>query len=210
MSTRLRLMPHAVGCSLLILFLAATSAPADTIPRTYGFKAGHWIPGEELFRDVLGSGLLIGGSYSLSLRPDRWIDFELLYWKGEGDFSPAQNEIRSSSVTLVPLALSLRADLQAIRGVQPFALGGIDLNIVKEEVEIVQTDIDQGGTNSLSNAFLGLHFGAGAQYEISPKALLYLEARLSISSADMAGVGGVVGNGTSLGGVGILAGVRTR
>jgi opacity protein-like surface antigen len=211
----------ALGLSLSVFALGATAAPvalADETPRTYGFKAGYWIPGEKLFRDVLGSGPSLGAAYSLPLRSNRWIDFEVLYWRASGDLAPRADTdgtltTASSDLTLVPLALSLRADALPMRGIQPFILGGIDLNVVKEEVDFRRTGTAvraEGGVNSISNAFFGVHVGGGAQYEISPRTSLHLEARLSIVNADTKGVGGVVGNGVSLGGFGIFAGVRIK
>jgi hypothetical protein len=211
---------YAVPFCWILLLSVATTALADETPRTYGAKVGYFIPTESLFRDVLGSGVSVGGAYSLPLRPDRWIDFEVFYWRGKGDFPPMMDETiqdaftyRSTDVILVPFALSLRADLAPIRSLQPFVLGGIDLNIVKEEVDFVQTEPgepDKRGTNSISNAFLGLHFAAGAGYQIKPKAFLYLELRLSVSNADTKSVGGLIGNGVSLGGAGVFAGLRIR
>jgi opacity protein-like surface antigen len=189
---------------------------AEEIPHAYGFKAGYWIPGEELLRDVLGGGASFGVAYSLPLRPNRWLDFEALYWGGKGDMEPRYDDLgvtnRTSKVRLIPLALSLRANGGAVGGVQPFILGGVDLNIVTEEVDIVQTPEGPGtsGTNSLSNAFLGLHAGGGAQYEVTPKATAYIEVRVSVCNADTEDVNGVIGNGVSLGGLGIFAGVRIR
>jgi opacity protein-like surface antigen len=217
MKKRSRGLAHAVCLCCLIALVAGAAAAADETPRTYGFKAGYWIPGEELFREVLGSGISLGAAYSLPLRPNRWLDFEVLYWSGEGDFEPQIDELggktfRTSRVLLLPLALSLRAEAEPLRGIQPFVLGGIDLNIVKEEVDIVQTQDgpDTGGTNSLSNAFLGVHLGAGAQYKVSPRVITYLEARMSISNADTEDVDGIIGNSVSLGGLGIFAGVRIK
>jgi opacity protein-like surface antigen len=221
MKVRLGGLSLALGFCLGVSALAATAAPvalADESPRTYGFKAGYWIPGEKLFRDVLGSGPVIGAVYSLPLRSNRWIDFEVLYWRGSGDLAPRVDTdgtvtTASSDVKLVPLALSLRADALPMRGIQPFILGGIDLNVVKEEVDFKRTGTvatAEGGVNSISNAFFGVHVGGGAQYEISPSTTVHLEARLSIVNADTRGVGGVVGSGVSLGGIGILAGVRIK
>ena len=188
MNERSRAIAHAALVAFLFAACAATASAADELPRTYGFKAGYWIPSEGLLRDVLGSGISIGAAYSVPLRPNRWLDFELLYWSGEGDLDPLSDDLggmtfRTSRITLVPLALSLRAVSTSVRGVRPFVLGGVDLNIVKEEVDIVQTPEGPGtrGTNSLSNAFLGLHFGGGAQYEVNAKATAYIEARISIS-----------------------------
>ena len=215
-----RRLLHAVAFSWLILSLQAAGAGAEELKRTYGFRAGYWIPGEQLLRDVLGSGVAVGASVSLPLRPDRWLDFEVMYWKGTGDFPPLEDETllnaityRTSEVTLAPLALSLRADAARIGWMQPFVLGGIDLNVVKEEVHFRQThpeEPEQRGTNSLSNAFLGFHVGGGAQFDAGPRAVIHLEFRLSIVNADTTPVGGVVGNGVSLGGTGIFAGVRIK
>ncbi len=224
MKIRLRGPALALGCGMAVLMLAAAAAPAaaaepaDEPPRTYGFKAGYWIPGEKLFRDVLGSGVSLGAAYSLPLRPNRWIDFEVMYWRGSGDLadridSDGTLTTATSEVTLAPLALSLRADALPMRGIQPFILGGIDLNIVKENVDFTRSEAGlpvEGGVNSISNAFFGVHVGGGAQYEISTRATLHLEARLSIVNADTGGVGGLVGNGVSLGGVGIFAGIRIK
>ena len=206
------------GFGCLIAAFVATAALAGETPPTYGVKGGYWFPGERLFREVLGSGPSAGAVYSLPLRPDRWIDFEILYWRGSGDLDPrvdpdGATTTASSDVTLVPLALSLRADSSPIRGIQPFIFGGIDLNVVKEEVAFVLREPGQsptGGTNSISNAFLGLHVGGGAQYEVGRRTVIHLEARLSIVNADTEGVGGVLGRGVSLGGTGIFAGLRIR
>lgn len=223
MKTRLRGPALALGCGVAVLILAAaapaeSAAPADEQPRTYGFKAGYWIPGEKLFRDVLGPGVSIGAAYSLPLKPNRWIDFEVMYWRGSGELADRIDPdgtltTATSEVTLAPLALSLRADALPMRGIQPFILGGIDLNIVKEDVDFTRSEAGlpvEGGVNSLSNAFFGVHVGGGAQYEISARATMHLEARLSIVNADTRGVGGLVGNGVSLGGVGIFAGIRIK
>lgn len=219
MNWRPRGISRAIALCCLILLPGATSVAADETPRTFAVKAGYWIPGEQVLRDVLGSGLSVGAAYSLPLRPGRWIDFEVLYWSGSGDLPtlidetiPGGMTFRTSEVKLVPLALSLRAEATHIRGVQPFVLGGIDLTVVKEEVDIEQTPAgpNTSGTNSLSNAFLGVHFGGGAQYEVSPKAIVYLEIRFSIVNADTPDVNGLIGNGVSLGGLGIFAGVRIR
>lgn len=217
MHKRSRGFAHAVilVCSILIFF--GTASAADETPRTYGFKAGYWIPGEGIIRDVIGGGVSIGAAYSLPLRSNRWLDFEALYWRGEGDLDPLEDDLggvtyRTSRITLVPLALSLRAEAPPLRRITPFVLGGVDLNIVKEEVDIVQTPEgpDTRGTNSLSNAFLGLHFGGGAQLEVNDKATAYVEARISISNADTEDVSGLIGNGISLGGLGIFGGVRIK
>lgn len=205
-------------CCLVLQTAAARAAPGET-PRTFGFKAGYWIPGEEILRDVLGSGPSVGASYSLPIRSDRWVDFEVLYWSGSGDLPvlidetiPNGKTFRSSKTKLVPLALSIRAEAAPVRGARPFVLGGLDLTVVKEEVNIRQTPpgSDSGGTNKLSNAFLGFHFGGGAQYEINAKVTAYLEMRFSIVNADSPDVNGLIGNGVSLGGLGIYGGLRIR
>jgi opacity protein-like surface antigen len=218
MNIRLRGLALAVGTGLAVLVLAAPASSADETLRTYGFKAGYWIPGEKLFRDVLGSGFSLGAAYSLPLKSNKWIDFEVLYWRKSGDLEPRVDPDgavtnASSDVRLVPLALSLRAEALPIRGIQPFILGGIDLNVVKEEVDFRRVEgglLVESGINSISNAFFGVHVGGGAQYTINPRAVLHLEARVSIVNADTRGVGGVIGNGVSLGGVGIFAGVRIK
>jgi opacity protein-like surface antigen len=200
--------------------LAADPASGGDSGQVYSFKAGYWMPTEGVVSDILGGGVSFGGALSLPLRSNRWLDFELSYWKRSGDFPPLEDETlpgavteRNSEVTLVPLSLSLRVEALPMRGVKPFFLGGVDLNVVKEEVAFVQTQPDEpdlGGTNSLSNAFLGFHFGGGAEMDVRAQTPVFFEVRVSVVNADTDDVGGLVGNGVSLGGIGIFGGVRFK
>jgi len=203
----------------LALVLQTPARAQDQTPRTFGLKAGYWIPGEGVLRDVLGSGLSVGASYSLPVRPDRWIDFEVSYWSRSGDLPVLVDEVipggrtyRSSNVALLPVTLSLRAEALPVKGVRPFVFGGAGLTVVKEEVHISQTPPgpDSEGTNKLSNAFLGLQFGGGAERDVGERTAAYLEVRFSIVNADTPDVNGLIGNGVSLGGLGIYAGLRIK
>jgi hypothetical protein len=221
----MRLRPtHRVLLTLalgwFIASLAANTSFAEEPRRSYSFKLGYWIPSEALFREVLGSGLALGGAFSLPLRSNRWIDFQIGYWKQSGDMDPLDYETlpgaytyRTSEVRLMPLSLSLRVEGQPWGRTRPFILGGVDLNAIREEVDFRQThptEPEQRGTNTISNAFLGLHFGGGAEIDIRPGNSLFLEGRLSIVNADTEGVGGIVADGVSIGGIGIFAGFRFK
>ena len=214
---------RAALTSAVLLWVAALAPPqasAENSDRAYSFKAGYWIPTEGVVRDVLGDGISFGGALSLPLRSNRWLDFELSYWKRSGDFPPLEDETlpgavteRRSEVTIVPLSLSLRVEALPMRGIKPFFLGGVDLNVVKEEVDFIQTQPDEPdlvGTNSLSNAFLGFHFGGGAEMDVRAQTAVFFEVRASVVNADTDDVGGLVGTGVSLGGIGMFGGVRFK
>jgi hypothetical protein len=203
-----------------VVSLAEPSTSMEEPRRSYSLKVGYWIPSEGIFRNVLGNGISFGGAFSLPLRSGRWIDFQIGYWSKSGDLAPLEYEtlpgaatFRNSDIRLMPLSLSLRAEGQPLRGVRPFLLGGIDLNAIREEVTFRETTPgkpDKTGTNTLSNAFLGFHFGGGAEMDLRPTTALFLEGRVSIVNADTEGVDGLLVGGVSLGGVGISAGLRFK
>jgi len=210
----------ALALALSALSLAPSGAFGENQRRSYGFRVGYWIPTETLIRDALGSGVAFGGTFSLPLRSNRWIDFQLGYWSGSGDLEPLEYETipgavtyRTSDMRLIPLSLSLRFEGQPLSGVKPFILGGVDLNSVREEVAFRETtpgEPDNTGTNTISNAFLGFHVGGGAETDLRPTMSLFAEGRVSIVNADTEGVGGLLVGGVSLGGVWISGGLRFK
>jgi len=195
---------------------AAPAAETSESGRTYSARAGYWIPEEDIMKDNLGSGLSFGASYSLPIGPRRWVDFEIIYWSGEGDLPVEKFQggrtFKHSKVFILPLLVGLRTEPQQFGALRLFVFGSAGLTIVKEEVQIrvEPPGEDTEGTNTLSSAFLGVHFGGGAQYPVSPRSSAFIELRYSLGNADTDPVGGIIGNSIGLGGLGVYGGVRIR
>lgn len=169
-------MKHRILIALMIGSLALPAAAAS-----FGVKAVYLMPSEQAFKDIYGSGLMVGAELGFRLGgPVKlWIDG--MYYTGKGKLTYTEED---TTLTLMPIGAGVRVDLSQGTLV-PYAGAGVRYYIYKEENVI-------GTAKKNGPGFVGF---AGLNLRLAKGFLLDLRASYSsckLTPADFSvNVGGI-------------------
>jgi len=113
---------------LVVLFLGCLALPAAGTA-SFGIKVSYFMPSEQVFKDIYGSGPMFGGEFGFSLsdRVGLWADGQ--YYSGTGKLTYTKEETK---LTLVPIGAGVRVDLLTKGAARPYVGAGVRCYIYKE------------------------------------------------------------------------------